>query len=437
MQPALHSVSQDPRGGVIVYSHPDYELLNHSVRRSNTPGHFAMGVYVTPTKSKLIVAGIYGPSANNDRESSDFYEEVKQSIEELSNTFGTNNLMLAGDFNAVLNPTDSSSEHHTKKNTSNLLNKMIEDFHLVDLASRAQNNQHTWIRRNNNTVSSRLDLILTNLPISNLKYSVKPTIFDHAWVQAAFGQKKEHVNPTMKDYILGSEEFLIRYYDLLEVELQSCLPKTPTLASTPPWSTPSPPTSDDTLNLATPPSTTSNNSGCSTPHLHIQPDPHLDEIEEDADVSRNSRDTGLSAHNLATGRTDLHFLNSLIKKVGALHNEIDKSTRLKKEQALIDKSKRQYHLHKQINKHTTPQAMKEQYQEEYNNIQRELRMESELKEKAKQLRIQNFYKSRNGKLNSTSFYSVKEKQPSRTIKEIWHNGQSITDPEEIIRIMQE
>jgi hypothetical protein len=81
--------------------------------------------------------------------------------------------------------------------------------------------------------------------------------------------------------------------------------------------------------------------------------------------------------------------------------------------------------------------MKEQYQEEYNNLQRELRMESEVKDKAKQLCIHNFYKSKNGKLNSTSFYSIKEKQPSRTIKEIWHNGQSVTDPEEIIRKMQE
>jgi hypothetical protein len=64
-------------------------------------------------------------------------------------------------------------------------------------------------------------------------------------------------------------------------------------------------------------------------------------------------------------------------------------------------------------------------------------MESEIKEKAKQLRIQNFYKSKNGKLNSTSFYSVKEKQPSRTIKEIQHNGQSVTEPEEIIKILQD
>jgi hypothetical protein len=56
MKLALYSVSKEPRGGVIVYSHPDYELLNHSVRRSRNPGHYAIGVYITPTKSKLIVA---------------------------------------------------------------------------------------------------------------------------------------------------------------------------------------------------------------------------------------------------------------------------------------------------------------------------------------------------------------------------------------------
>ena len=71
--------------------------------------------------------------------------------------------------------------------------------------------------------------------------------------------------------------------------------------------------------------------------------------------------------------------------------------RLRKEQSLLNKSKRQYYLHKEINKNNTPQALKEQHQAEYNDLQRELRMESEIKEKAKQLRIQNFYKSKNGK----------------------------------------
>jgi hypothetical protein len=40
-----------------------------------------------------------------------------------------------------------------------------------------------------------------------------------------------------------------------------------------------------------------------------------------------------------------------------------------------------------------PQETRQQHQEEYNNLQRDLRMESEVKEKAKQLKFQNFYKS--------------------------------------------
>jgi hypothetical protein len=110
--------------------------------------------------------------------------------------------------------------------------------------------------------------------------------------------------------------------------------------------------------------------------------------------------------------------------------------RLKKEEALTTKSKHQYYLHKQINKKSTSQEM-QQYQEEFNTLQRDLRLESETKDQAKHLRIQNYYRSKNGKLNATSFYSVKEKQPPGTNKELWHNGQSVTDPESIITIMQE
>ncbi len=196
----------------------------------------------------------------------------------------------------------------------------------------------------------------------------------------------------MRDYILGSEEFLIRYYDLLDIELQSCQPKAQLPAGTPTRSNSNSLTDDEVHSPTSPHSINATNSARSTPPPYLQPDPHLDEVNEDEDPTRKSRDSGLTAHNPATGRTDLHFLNSLIKKVGALHNEVDKSTRLRKEQTLLNKSKRQYYLHKEINKNTTPQALKEQYQEEYNNLQRELRMESEIKEKAKQLHIQNFYK---------------------------------------------
>jgi exonuclease III len=165
----------------------------------STPGHFAIGVYNAPDKSRLIVAGIYGPSANDNAESLRFYQEVLNTLAELQNTFQTRKMVTAGDFNAVLSPEDSSSEHVTKWRTTELLKELIAENHLIDMASYTNRKQQTWFRRNNNKISSRLDLILTNLPIIRPKYSISITIFDHAWVQASFEQTREAAAPSMKD----------------------------------------------------------------------------------------------------------------------------------------------------------------------------------------------------------------------------------------------
>jgi hypothetical protein len=431
MKPSLFSVSPHARGGVVVFSNPDYELVNHSVRRSSTPGHFAMGVYYTPSRSKLIVAGIYGPSANDDTESLRFYQEVRDAIIELQNTFQTNNLLLAGDFNAVLAPEDSTSEHITKKRTTSFLEELIEEQHLIDLADHTNKRQHTWFRRNNNQISSRLDLILTNLPITHPKYHTKITIFDHAWVQASFGQKREITIPTLKDYVLGSDEFLISFYDLLSTKLATCAPlptNTPTAEPTPGDE----PAHEVESNISTTtPSEAS--TGLQEPSLNEERD---NQEEEDKDEERLPMDHGLTAHN-KEGRTDLHFLNDLIEDMTSIHTNVERNIRARKEKKLTDVSKRLYYLHKNIAERRGTPAQRTQDQEEYVELQRELRMDAEMLEAAKSTRIQNFYKSKNGKLNSVSFQSVKEKQPSRNINKLLYNNEMVSDPDRIIRIMQE
>jgi hypothetical protein len=112
---------------------------------------------------------------------------------------------MAGDFNAVLSPEDSSSEHVTKQRTTELLKQLVAEHHLIDMAAYTNKKQHTWFRRNNNRISSRLDLIPTNLPVTQSKYTTSITILDHGWVQASFGQKREVTISSMKDYVLGSE----------------------------------------------------------------------------------------------------------------------------------------------------------------------------------------------------------------------------------------
>jgi hypothetical protein len=312
----------------MVFSNPEYELINHSVRRSETPGHFAMGVYYTPTRMKIIVVGIYGPSANDDTESFQFYQEVRTSIVELQNTFQTSNLLIAGDFNAVLSPEDSSSEHITKKRTTALLEELIAEHHLIDLAAHLNRRQHTWFRRNNNQISSRLDLILTNLPLIQPKYHISMTIFDHAWVQASFGQRRAETTPTMKDYILGSEEFLIKFYELLETKLETCDPLPNMMAQEHPMP------EDRTLspsNNSSPSSQDSTTSGSA--------DEESTPDEEDREDARLPMDHGLTAHN-KRGRTDLHFVNDLIADIMKLHSTVERSHRERKEKRLTDTSKK-------------------------------------------------------------------------------------------------
>jgi exonuclease III len=42
-----------------------------------------------------------------------FYQEVKETKDELQSTFQTANIVLAGDFNVVVSPEDSSCEQQT------------------------------------------------------------------------------------------------------------------------------------------------------------------------------------------------------------------------------------------------------------------------------------------------------------------------------------
>jgi hypothetical protein len=64
-------------------------------------------------------------------------------------------------------------------------------------------------------------------------------------------------------------------------------------------------------------------------------------------------------------------------------------------------------------------------------------METEAREKAAQMKINNFYRSGTGNKNPETFYCIKEKHASREISSLKVNVTVITDPEEIVRVMQE
>jgi hypothetical protein len=165
-------------------------------------------------------------------------------------------------------------------------------------------------------------------------------IFDHAWVQASFGQKREITTSTMKDYVLGSEEFLISLYDLLESRLATCDPLPTAAPPEGPLPEEEPMISPTMGGSSNPSSSTGSGSQGSAAGGEGDNKP-----EKDRDDFRKPMDHGITAHN-RVGRADLHFLNDLIGDITTIHSTVERNIRAREEKKLTDASKRLYPLHK-------------------------------------------------------------------------------------------
>jgi hypothetical protein len=189
--------------------------MEGSERESIRQGYIAGAVYEIK-KSRTIVIGVYGLPDNDDRASSGIIHEVSRMATELQGVYNTQHLIIAGDFNTVLELEDTSAGRIQKKHTSASLHALIDRHRLIDLGQKGHNTKHTWHRSGIRPQSSRLDMIFTNVPISTVKIHSTTTIFDHNYLQADLSQIRSDHIPAMKDYVLGSEEYLITAIDIMQ-----------------------------------------------------------------------------------------------------------------------------------------------------------------------------------------------------------------------------
>ncbi len=128
-------------------------------------------------------------------------------------------------------------------------------------------------------------MILTSVPISTLRINNLHTIFDHTFLIATLSPSRLTHVPPMKDFIIGSDEFLVRAIEQIEQHVS--------LTSRP---------------------------------KHPLPNGNEEELHED-----NQRhmpvDKNRDFFNTTTGQTPLHSFNALIKSLHACHDEISKSRR--------------------------------------------------------------------------------------------------------------
>jgi hypothetical protein len=358
----MHSLHQRPRGGVIVFSKKMHKLIPDSVRLSQAPGHFAVGVYEVGTH-RIIIAGVYGCS-EGDRPSLAIINDLRDRVAELSHVYRTHSIVLTGDFNATLTVTDSNNLTITKPNTVQALLTLMEDHHLVDLGAQTGCLDHTWHRKDSSGHSSRLDLILTNIPMKKGLCTLQQTIFDHAFLHGTMNFEKKQTTHAMKDFILGSEEFLIRSQEMVETLFQQ-LGKL------------------------------------------INPE------QEGVVTQGDGRDEGVtSPDDLYTfddphsGQTTIQVLSNLIQNLAQVHDDIARRKALEVSKTLRETSATLFSLQKKIKGEGDPGRRQEMH-EEIVRLQQNLKTDLEAKDTASRLRIKDFYKTRIGKMQPETFHCIK------------------------------
>jgi hypothetical protein len=166
--------------------------------------------------------------------------------------------------------------------------------------------------------------------------------------------------------------------------------------------------------------------------------PPIDEAnnQDDDNLPDRPLDENRIFHNIDTGQTPLHSFNSLIKQLHTLHDKISKRKKNENNLKIRNISTSLRNLKHELKNTRDPQA-KIEVNNRLEDIQRTLAMKTEAREKAAQMRINNFYKTGTGKMNPETFYCIKEKHANKEISSLEVNGTVITDPEEIVRVMQE
>jgi exonuclease III len=153
--PTAFSLHRRPRGGVIIFSQLEHKLIPDSVRTSNTAGHVTAAVYEVATLPTIVV-GAYSNSDSSDRASLQVMSDLQQILRELTQVYETQRILVAGDFNAGMEEEDTNSGTNKKPLTTELLQTLLQDYHLVDIGAKLNNKSHTWFRRDSSGQSSRI-----------------------------------------------------------------------------------------------------------------------------------------------------------------------------------------------------------------------------------------------------------------------------------------
>lgn len=396
--PGFKTIAESARdnaaGGVVLLARDTISVIPESIRQSTDPGKFAACV-VIHNGQRVILIGVYGVSENDDARAIDVFKNLTESVEELSEIYATGRMIIGGDFNLITRASDSTSGIIHKKRAGLILTDLVRDWNLKDAAIVRGDNRHTYFKRTNRIpYSARLDRVYFSENIRITSYKTFASFTDHNVVIVEFEHKIVKKAITVKDSILRNCEFIDEAMNVIK----------------------------DTLIT----NSVQGANGISDDLRRM-----IEEPTRRADEFENL----LQYTDTTEGVDDLSVLNLIMLKLKLLHDKLYRAKRREASERLQNLSDAVARLNQEL--HGTAYGSQE-YDALMLDVQEargQLKREIETQRMARQTRIKNFYHSKKGKLNSTSFQILRQPRSSKVIKELHLPERVVRDQDEIGEIV--
>jgi len=379
--------------GVTVLSKSGIVYIENSSRESVPPGHYVIGAY-RKGGTCTLVGGVYLDSTGQDQVGVAALQQLSAHISELKQMYGTTNVILTGDFNVTLYSDQSHSGRINKPHTSQELHDLLAEHGLNDAGKTHNAAAPTYRRHGDAGVYSRIDYTFSTLGTTQYKLGWGP--MDHAYlaVKIALPHKQYKGVPRVKDWIIGSEQFLKLGREQIITTLLD-----------------------------------------HDQHHTVLPAQEIQNMIEIGIPEGFERRLQLAS--IEDGVTELHVLNVVIKKLQSLAGKLAKQDRDRINCSIINTDKTLKHLHTslQTGRHT------EDERQGINIRISELKMhlKDTLTQRAAQedARIDTFQNSERGRMTKCSFLGIQDKKTHRIIDKLIVEGQEITDQDQIVEIMRD
>jgi hypothetical protein len=393
LQATMATSAGRPSAGVTVLTGAHLILIEGSIRESDPQGHYVLGVY-TIYGIRVIIGGIYLDSSNSDHTGVTAIQNLSAHITDLQQLYDTTNVILTGDFNVVLYPDQCHSGRIIKPRTSQELHDLADEHGLRDTGRIHGKETPTYRRHGDAGVYSRIDYTLSSMQTQSYDLSWGP--FDHAYltVMIHIPIQRQLKPPRVKDWIIGSEQFLQQGRQVI---IQTLLE-------------------------------------------HDQHDTQVTRQEMHNMITigiPEGFERRLQISNTDDGITEVHVLNVIIKKLQLLAGRLDRQERDRVNHAILQTDKALKLLHTEIQ----APALTDEARIGLNTriTEHKVHLRDSLLQRATQeaARIDTFQNTNRGRMTKCSFTGIKNKKAHKMIDRLHSNGQDVTDQEHIVQIMRD